>query len=296
MTVCVAALAQTDKIIVCVADKALSVDTEFGGSLSWDSDATKIIPLSDGRSVAMTAGNDTYVTRLMRKIRLFDGFDGPLSVTIQFLEDKFSECLTEIQDIEILQAHGISRPQYQAAFLRTKQSVAIDRISHHMREKAQSLDLEIMVCGFDDRKSPYILTVGAPGWVKEHTANGFYAIGAGSPQALARLLVTDYKKTNLVAHTLFDCFDAKVTAELSPFVGYEWDGYLLYDDRGSPLAKSAEKLLNEAWAFRNRSPFKTAKEPGDHDDPPADWQEQIVRIVAESGGFPYSAGRADITN
>jgi hypothetical protein len=89
MTVCVAAIASDDSVIICVADKALS----FGDFVSWDSDTSKIIVLSGRKAVAMTAGNDKYVMRYLSKIMDFPGYSGPFDVTTSFLEDKFRELL-----------------------------------------------------------------------------------------------------------------------------------------------------------------------------------------------------------
>jgi hypothetical protein len=62
MTLCIAALASDGLAIVCLADKSMSLDDGRGTFLSWDSDGSKIIPIGDGRAVALIAGRNKYIT------------------------------------------------------------------------------------------------------------------------------------------------------------------------------------------------------------------------------------------
>jgi hypothetical protein len=110
MTVCIAALSAKGGCIICLADKALSY-----ADVSWDSDSAKIIPLGQNEAVALTAGSDRYITRLLRKISDFSGYAGPIATVISFLEEKFQESVREMQDIEILLPRMLTREQYVAA-------------------------------------------------------------------------------------------------------------------------------------------------------------------------------------
>ena len=48
----------------------------------------------------------------------FSGYGGPFEMLISFLEEKFTECVKEVQDVEILIPNGLSRSEYEAALVR----------------------------------------------------------------------------------------------------------------------------------------------------------------------------------
>jgi hypothetical protein len=56
MTICISALADDGKAIVCVADKMLSFGDLSQGQLQLDSNVTKMIPINSGRSLVLCAG------------------------------------------------------------------------------------------------------------------------------------------------------------------------------------------------------------------------------------------------
>jgi hypothetical protein len=280
MTVCVAAIASDDSVIICVADKALS----FGDFVSWDSDTSKIIVLSGRKAVAMTAGNDKYVMRYLSKIMDFPGYSGPFDVTTSFLEDKFRELLVEVQNIEVLTPNGINRELYEKALIEPGDKPIISVINSRIKELCGTLDVELMVCGHSSDRGAYIVTICPPGLIQDHTTNGFYAIGEGAHYAISRLLFVEHKRTDGVAHSLFDCFDAKATAEMTPSVGYEWDGYFVTGACARPLLEEAKPLIDRVWAKRNRSPFKKTKDPDALPGPPRDWELKLRQFVAKSLG------------
>jgi hypothetical protein len=96
VTVCIAALAAGGGCIVCVADKSLL----YGNDVSWDSETNKIIPIGyPNKACVLTAGSDRYLTRLLRKLNTFQGYNGPLEYIVAYLEEQYKECLIEMQDI-----------------------------------------------------------------------------------------------------------------------------------------------------------------------------------------------------
>jgi hypothetical protein len=142
-----------------------------------------------------------------------------------------------------------------------------------------------MICGYEEKGKPYIISIFPPGVADDHTSDGIAAIGVGGLQAIGRLLFVDHKRSDRFAHTLFDCFDAKANAELTPWVGYEWDACFVMKDRVRFLKKGAHSLIDRAWAQRSRSPFKKIKEPDDLDDPPEGWEDRLHYYVEDSVGF-----------
>jgi hypothetical protein len=147
---------------------------------------------------------------------------------------------------------------------------------------------ELMVCGFAQTISPYILSVVPPGVVIDYTNNGMHGAGTGAEKALARLLFVEHRRTHGITHVIYDCFDAKANAEMSAFVGYDWDAYLISGPRVRKLLPSAKPLLDRVWAKRNRSPFTKKREPGDLPGPPRNWEMQLRNIVFESLGSAFN--------
>jgi hypothetical protein len=280
MTVCIAALSAKGACIICLADKALSY-----ADVSWDSDSAKIIPLGQNEAVALTAGSDQYITRLLRKISDFSGYAGPIATVISFVEEKFQECVREMQDIEILLPRMLTREQYVAVISGAGVNPHIKEIDDDIRRF--HFDCALIICGFVEKLLPYILLLEPPGVVTDCTNNGFCATGRGAEKAMSRLLFVDHKREHGVAHVLYDCFDAKANAEMNFFVGYDWDAYLLCGGRVKTVPPKAKPLLDRVWAKRNRSPFNKTRDPDDLPGPPRNWEVQLRRIVAETLGSAF---------
>jgi len=281
MTVCIAALSAKGGCIICLADKALSY-----GDVSWDSDSAKIIPLGKNEAVALTAGTDRYIMRLLGKIADYDGYAGSsLTNVISFLERKCQECVKEMQDIEVLLPRLLTREQYVAAISESDGNALICEIDRDIRQF--HFECELIVCGFIQKLLPYVLLLEPPGVVTDCTNNGFCAIGSGAEKAISRLLFADHKREHGVAHVLYDCFDAKANAEMNSFVGYDWDAYLLSGGRVKAVPPTAKPLLDRVWAARNRSPFKKKRDPDDLPGPPRNWEMQLRQIIAQTLGSAF---------
>src|SRR4030081_1591998 len=72
MTVCLAALAQDSRAIVCMADKALS----YGDYIQWDSDSSKMIPLEPSGSLVMFSGAEKGMSRVLAELLETEGACG----------------------------------------------------------------------------------------------------------------------------------------------------------------------------------------------------------------------------
>jgi hypothetical protein len=90
------------------------------------------------------------------------------------------------------------------------------------------------------------------------------------------------KRPHHVCRTLYDCFDARTVVDADASIRYEWDGYLISSASALPIRSDAKMLINRAWTFRNRSPFKGTQEPDDLPHPPRDWQRRLLEIVGDS--------------
>jgi hypothetical protein len=283
VTVCIAALAASGDCIVCIADKALA----FGEDTVWDSDCNKIIPLGNNEAVALTSGSDRHITRFLRKIAAFSGYSRSRSALITVLEEQYRICVKEIQDIEVLTPHMLTRDEYLSAISLSHVNAIITSIDHQLKECADRFDCEVLICGFENKTKPYILDIIPPGLVIDCTTNGLHSVGTGADRAMQRLLFCDHKRTHNVSHTLCDCFDAKANAEMSASVGYEWDAGLLSAGIVRTVVPDIKPLLDKVWAHRNRSPFKKIKDPDDLPNPPRDWELRLRKMVADSLGVPF---------
>lgn len=287
MTVCIAALAMHEEVIVCVADKALSY--EGLSSISWDSDATKIIPLAGKTTLAMIAGSERYVVRVLDRIRGFDNFGGSRQAISRFLEGAFRRCFTELQSAEILYPHMMTRREYLKAMAQPTLNEHLIDLRNRMDDYHKKFDCEILVCGFDAEKKPYIFDLLPPGIVSDRTTTGLHAIGStGAERAISRLLFADHKGSHGPARVLFDCFDAKINAEISPDVGYKFDAFFITQFGVGEISQDAKDLLDKVWEKWTTSPFEytTMKErparKGEDKPPsryPTDWSTKLGTLV-----------------
>jgi hypothetical protein len=100
-------------------------------------------------------------------------------------------------------------------------------------------------------------------------------------KATSGLLFGEYAKSHGVARTLYECFDAKVHAEMAPGVGYEREMRLITGAGAVPLRDEAKPLLERVWVKHSRSPFERRKKD-DSPNPPRDWEAKLRRLVAAS--------------
>jgi hypothetical protein len=276
VTVCIAALAGHGRTIVCVADKAVS----YGDHIQWDADSSKITTLDNNKSLILLAGSEDPTSRVLRKLdSLREEFSGDRAVLVTILEEKFKEAFAEEQEITILHPQMMTREDYLKAISggtinRYMESLALDVRNFRF-------DCALLVCGFDNKQSPYIILLEPPGKAIDCTITGFAAIGTGAEKAISELLYAEYARSHGVARALYDCFDAKLFAEMAPGVGYEWEMRLITAAKAVPLHSEAKPLLERVWVKYSRSPFEKRKK-GDSPDPPKDWQNRLKTLVAAS--------------
>ena len=235
MTICTAALAGYGRVIVCIADKAVS----YGDHIQWDADSSKITTLDNHKSQILMAGSESPISRVLRKLApLRDEFSGDRDALMSILEDKFKEAFSEEQEATLLHPQMMTREDYLKAVSggtinRYMESLAID-------VRNFGFDCALLVCGFDKQQSPYIILLEPPGKAVDCTNTGFAAIGSGAEKAISELLYTEYARSHGVARTLYDCFDAKLFAEMAPGVGYEWEMRLITNAGAVPVRDEAK--------------------------------------------------------
>lgn len=276
MTVCIAALAANSQVIVCIADKAVS----YGEQIQWDADASKITTLDNNKSLILIAGSQGPTNRVLRKLDpLTKEWSGDRIELMASLETKFKEAFAEEQEIKVLHPAMMIREDYLKA-------VSSNQINSHIQSIAKRVDefvfdCNLIICGFDKNHLPYIILLEPPGIAIDCSPDGYLAIGTGWEKAVSGLLFAEYARTHGVAHTLYDCLDAKAHAEMAPGVGYDWEMRLITATGAVPLHEKAKPLLEQVWSKYNRSPFEKRKKD-DLPNPPKDWEMKLRHLVLES--------------
>src|SRR5271155_2821476 len=166
-------------LIVCVADKMLS----FGEYLQWDSDITKIIKINRN-SVALMAGSVAHCEAILAILLPDTDFGKNINAAASFLRQAYENKFAMFQDTEVLHRNGIDRDLYKQMLISTQTPRVLERLVEDMQEfAAHKWDCDLMICGFDENKSAYIMSVSAPGNVVVQTIQGYYSIGIASEKA-----------------------------------------------------------------------------------------------------------------
>jgi 20S proteasome alpha/beta subunit len=273
MTVCTSALSQNSEAIVCVADRALS----YGTSIQWDSDSSKIFELNQHGTLVLFAGSEDVTSRVLGKILgVGDSIGDDVAESRKILEKEYQEAVDELVTARYLTPRLLSKQDY------------VQATSHHMNAHMRSIAAEIrgyeadcalLVCGFDAQNRPFILYLDSPGTVTDMTRTGFHSIGSGWEKSVSKMLFSEHKKSQELARTLFDTFDAKAFAEMASGVGFDWETWVITKDRKAHhVPDGIDALVEHAWAEHDRSPFDK-REKDDADPPPRNWKAQLRKYA-----------------
>jgi hypothetical protein len=270
MTVCAAALAAGKTAIVCVADKAVS----YGGLIQWDaSDSGKIIKLNPSGSVVMISDEGDGPRVLDALFEKAPDIGAKKRATIRgTCEEQYRVAVDNLVEAKYLRPRLLDRSKYVAA-------ITAPEVNHLLRSladeiKAFDMQCDLLVCGFDIDRVPFIFDIGSPGIARDMTMTGFQAIGAGWEKAVSRLLFAEHKSQHSIERVLYDCFDAKANAEMTPTVGYEWDAVVIRAGDMTEVPKDIKELIEDVWGKFNRSPFDKF-DPKEHKRVPKDWPDRL---------------------
>jgi len=139
-------------------------------------------------------------------------------------------------------------------------------------------DCDVMICGIDEIFAPYIISIAPRGKLCNYSIQGFNSVGIGSDIANSRILWSDHERTHSIGRVLFDVFDAKANAEMSPGVGFSWDAKIIFHDGSYRVPKPIKELIERSWDEHNRSPFEEWNPEEDLPRPPDGWREQILAL------------------
>jgi 20S proteasome alpha/beta subunit len=270
MTVCLAAIAADMRAIVCIADKSLSY---FNGHIQWDADSSKITKLNPSGSLVMVSdeGNGPRVlSKLFEKGDVIGG--KKRSETISVCEEQYRMAVDDLVEATYLHPRLLDKTKYVNAVTGASANDLMRGIADEIKQFDMGCDL--LVCGFDIDRVPFIIYVNSPGISVDMTLTGFQAIGSGGDKATARLLFNEHKRTHPIERVLYDCFDAKANAEMNSSVGYEWDAVIIVGGKAHDVPKKIKELIEARWGKANRSPFDKFNRK-EHLPVPSDWKEQL---------------------
>ncbi len=254
MTICFSALAEESDAIVCIADKCIS----YGDFIAWDTECSKIIQIEQKNMAVLTAGNDDVIFRVLRRIVGVKNIGENLNDTIRVCEDIYNECAEEIRINKHLKPLLLKREEFVNAITNTEINPQMKFLAE---EIVKPLGFEFILCGFDNLQKPFILTLDNSGVITECTNNGFSAIGSGTFSTLSRFAWSESSRKHPVERVLYDCFDAKVNAELVPGVGYEWDAKILIKNKQAhEVNDDIKELIDNIWKYYNVNPFEIKTE------------------------------------
>jgi len=281
MTICAAALAAKSKAIVCVADKALT----YGEFISWDSDVTKIVRLAHSGCIAMMSGEEEGTSRVLAALAAVDNLGDTVMEIKKNCEEIYVECVNELVVQKFIKPKSLTREIYEEAVRKEQVNSVIQSVSHQIN--SFNIGCDFVVCGFDSKKLPFLIELRAPhGTATDITSVGFTAIGSGSDYTLARLLFLTHKREDDLDKVLYDVFDAKASAEMSPTVGTDWDCFVVYiSSDGEPkievVPDEIDKLIEQVWFDKAAlSPFEK-REEGQPDKPPRTWKSKLKNYTTD---------------
>ena len=146
----------------------------------------------------------------------------------------------------------------KAAYLAAITAPQVNDLLRSVADEIKLFDMacDLLVCGFDEDTLPVILDVQSPGVVNDMTLTvGFQAIGSGWEKASARLLLSEHKRTHSIERVLYDCFEARVFAEMTPGVGYEWDATVIAGGQCTPVPERIKAIIEQVLDLQHSVPF-----------------------------------------
>jgi len=275
MTICIGILATGGTSIVCVADKSATHSDDIQG----DTDSSKIVPVGKTGCHALISGSEGTTSRILAKLNANDDFGKDLANSKLLCEKAYREAESEILEATFLHPF-LKIEDYNTAVLKEKVNPVIKSIAENIeraREEQVPVSCGLLICGFDESERAYLLQLEYPGLCTDMTHAGLCVAGSGSKYALQKLLSHEWDRSRLIDRTLYECFDAKASAELDPYVGLDWDAFVLRKDKITQVPKSIKTMIDRAWTQHVRSPFETYVEEEDLPPPPSNWKDRLQK-------------------
>ena len=156
----------------------------------------------------MISGNDDSICRVLAKLNLEDDLGNNRDQTVKLCENAYKEAEREILEMRFLRPF-MTADDYEKALLEKRVNRVIKSIAEEIRRDREessepTFSCGLLLCGFDQKKKPYLLSLSAPGVCTDATINGFAATGSGSAYALQRLLSNEWQRKYTIDRALFE--------------------------------------------------------------------------------------------
>jgi ATP-dependent protease HslVU (ClpYQ) peptidase subunit len=185
MTLCIAAISQTDNRVVTVSDFMLSTR-----SMSAETAVLKVEPISpSGRWLGAFAGSPSVLAEVYSDViqKLADGRPETLETMVSVFEEAYRAALKRKIERTVLTPFGLDRDAFIRDGLRQFGKAEFARLLY--TAEAVALKTDFMLAGINPQGWPRIFSVEEDG-VHHHDRLGFYAIGSGADLANASLYAT----------------------------------------------------------------------------------------------------------
>lgn len=279
MTICIGALAADKRAVIGIADRYIS----FGSlGAKGDTDSVKILPLQNGVH-AMIAGNDDAIARVLAKLVAHDELGKNRKDTKDYCETAYREAESELLEMRHIRPF-MSKEKFEDALMKEQVNSVVEGIAEAIRSdrndsEEPTFSCELILCGFDEKKEPYILTLLDPGACTDTTQTGVSAIGSGSEHALNEMFDNEWERKFPLDRALYDILDAKIEAEEDENVGYNWDAVILTADSCNAVPQNIKTMMDRAWIMLHRSPYHEFNAAEDQPLPEDNWKELLKKYT-----------------
>jgi len=231
----------------------------------------------------MIAGNDDAIARVLAKLVTHDELGKDRKATKDYCETAYREAESELLEMRHIRPF-MSREKFEEALLKKQVNLVIEGIAEAIRRdrnesEEPTFSCELILCGFDEKKEPYILTLLDPGACTDTTQTGFSAIGSGSEHALKEMFDNEWERKFSLDRALYDILDAKIEAEEDDEVGYNWDAVILTSDSNNIVPQDIKTMMDRVWIMLNRSPYHEFNAAEDTPLPEPDWKERLKKYT-----------------
>jgi hypothetical protein len=235
MTLCAAAIAETESCIATISDTMIA-----GSTISSDGCAVKMEPFARDW-VAMFSGDD--ITPCLPIIKRAEGYlkgrANTLSNVRTIFKRAFQQHLIEMKTDQVLSGYGLDMKTFEKSGRKRFTAEIFNSLCYRMNEIKTTC--EFLIYGFDSSGRAHIFTVSDPGTDSVFDKPGFACIGSGRYAADTMLHYFGQSVSSSLPQTVFNLSAAKFMAERSPGVGKET--FLYFKRPGSVASRWIGGLL-----------------------------------------------------
>ncbi len=242
MTVCVGAACQGGKAVVVAADRMIT----FGPPMMLNTEPvafTKIKTITD-RVVALFAGSVPEAEDILSRARLYaSNSSGDIPAIAEAVRAAYADLKARRAEETILApCLGTNFAGFQQMVTQSSSSQLLQQILGLLVQ--HNLGTDVLVAGID-ASGAHLYMVTHPGQLQLVGPLGYAAIGSGGVHAAVRISLARHTDSASLVDTIYNVYEAKRAAEISPGVGTMTDMAVLRDGKLYPVPEKTLTLLGE---------------------------------------------------